>query len=189
MVNSTVQESDQGLIHACRNGDAAAWEQVLNKYERLVFSIPLRYGLDRDAAADIAQITFTILMESLDELREDSHLGGWLATVARRHTWRYLKRSNREAPLENNDLLEIEPLFGDSGGNPIDQFELTEWVDQGLSKIDERCRDLLRALYFDTQQTSYAELAERLHLPLGSIGPTRARCLERLKQILQENQS
>lgn len=189
MTNFSVQESDQDLIRACRNGDAGAWEQVLNKYERLVFSIPLRYGLDHAAAADIAQITFTILFQSLDELRDDSHLGGWLATVARRHTWRLQKHARRESPVENDDLPEIEPMFGDSGDSPIDQLEEIEWVDQGLSKIDKRCRELLHALYFDTQQTSYTEIAERLRLPLGSIGPTRARCLERLKQVLQESQS
>src|SRR5215216_3858638 len=72
---------------------------LLNRYERLVYSIPLRYGLSRDDAADIAQITFTILIQSMDSLSEDSRLGPWLVTVARRHTWRLLDRNRRERAL------------------------------------------------------------------------------------------
>ena len=70
--------SDRALIEACREGDAGAWRAVLDRYERLVFSIPLGYGLSRDDAADVSQITFTILLQSLDSLREDSRLGPWL---------------------------------------------------------------------------------------------------------------
>src|SRR3712207_9466951 len=90
---------DRVLIRRCQQGSAGAWHQLLNKYERLVYSIPLRYGLSRDDAADIAQITFTILIQSLDSLVEDSRLGPWLATVARRHTWRLLERNRREAEI------------------------------------------------------------------------------------------
>src|SRR5687768_4689004 len=90
--------SDQELILASRQGDAAAWESLVEKYERLVYSIPLNYGLSREDAADIAQITFTILLQSLDSLRDDSRLGAWLAMVARRHTWRLLNRQRRESP-------------------------------------------------------------------------------------------
>ena len=185
MTHTLIQESDQSLIRACRNGDTHAWERVLEKYERLVFSIPLRHGLDRDSAADIAQITFTILMQSIDELKDDSHLGGWLATVAKRHTWRLLKRSQREISIEEDDLTDIEPLVGVHLDPGFDQLELAQWLDQGLSKIDERCRHLLLALYFDPQETSYAEISEKMSMPVSSIGPTRARCLEKLKDVLQ----
>ena len=186
MLKSSFQESDQELIRACRKGDTHAWEQVLEKYERLVFSIPLRYGLDRDSAADISQITFAILIQSIQELRDDSQLGGWLTTVAKRHTWRFLKRSNREIPIENDNLTDIEPLVGAPSENPFNQLELTQWLDQGLSKIDERCRNLLLVLYFDPQEVSYIEAAEKMDMPVSSIGPTRARCLEKLKQVLQK---
>ena len=160
---------------------------MLNKYERLVYSIPLRYGLSRDDAADIAQITFTILIQSLDGLAEDSRLGPWLATVARRHTWRLLERNRREASserLEGTDIAESAVLLGKSDAESIEHWELTEWLDAGLSKISEPCRKLLLALYFQPERSSYAEVAERLDMPVGSIGPSRARCIRRLKQML-----
>ena len=83
-----VDESDRDLILRCRRGSTGAWNQVLNRYERLVFSIPLRYGLSSDDAADVAQFTFAALVENMDNLAEDSRLGAWLSTVARRNTWR-----------------------------------------------------------------------------------------------------
>src|SRR4051794_11780506 len=83
-----IPESDDDLIRACREGDPHAWDRLLQKYERLVFSIPLNYGLTRDDAADITQLTFMSLIQSLDALHEGSRLGAWLALVARRNTWR-----------------------------------------------------------------------------------------------------
>ncbi|MBA3389270.1 MAG: sigma-70 family RNA polymerase sigma factor [Rubrobacter sp.] len=154
-----------------------------------MYSIPLRYGLSRDDAADVAQITFTILIQSLHTLSEDSRLGPWLATVARRHTWRFLERNRRETAserLEDTRLAQSAVLLGKHDADSIEHWELTEWLDTGLSKISESCRELLLALYFQPEQPSYAEIVDRLGMPLGSIGPTRARCLKRLKQVLGE---
>lgn len=182
-------DSDRDLIRRCLAGSAGAWQRLLDSYEGLVYSIPLRYGLSRDDAADVAQITFTILIQSLHTLSEDSRLGPWLATVARRHTWRLLERNRRETAserLEDTRLAQSAVLLGKHDADSIEHWELTEWLDTGLSKISESCRELLLALYFQPEQPSYAEIVDRLGMPLGSIGPTRARCLKRLKQVLGE---
>lgn len=159
---------------------------MLDKYERLVFSIPLNYGLGRDDAADIAQITFSILLQSLDSLDDDSRLGAWLATVARRHTWRMMEKARREGTGRERDVAESATLVGRSGDDSVERWELVETLHQGLSLLTERCRELLLALYFDPEQPSYAEVSERLGVPLGSIGPTRARCLKSLRQALTD---
>lgn len=182
-------DSDRDLIRHCRQGSVGAWQRLLDNYERLVYSIPLRYGLSRDDAADVAQTTFTILIQNLDTLPEDSRLGPWLATVVRRHTWRLLERNRRETSSERlEETLHVQGalLFGKSNGDSIEHWELIEWLDSGLSKISDSCRELLLELYFQPGQPSYAEVAERLGIPLGSIGPTRARCLKRLKRVLDE---
>lgn len=181
--------SDGDLIRRCRQGSRGAWQQVLNRYERLVYSVPLRYGLSRDDAADISQITFTILIQSMDGLADDSRLGSWLVTVARRHTWRLLERSRRERAtehLEGADVAENAVLLGKSDADSIEHWELSEWLEEGLSKIGERCRELLLALYFQPERSSYAEVAARLDMPIGSIGPSRARCLKSLRRVLGE---
>ncbi len=176
-------EADRDLIRACHTGNARAWERLLDKYERLVYSIPLNYGLTAEDAADVTQITFTILVQSLGTLRDDTRLAPWLATVARRHTWRVLARNRREVVNLQEDLSEHESS-GDTV-DPMERWELIQWIDQGLNLLDERCRNLLLALYFDPERPSYAQVAVRLNMPPGSIGPTRARCLEQLKRHLE----
>jgi len=175
-------KTDRDLIRACRAGDARAWERLLNKYERLVFSISLNYGLTTDDAADVTQITFTILLQNLDTLPDDIRLSPWLATVARRHTWRLLAQNRREAVNPDEDLAGNEALGGIVDNR--ERQELAEWLYQGLSLLDERCRQLLLALYFDAEGPSYAEVADHMKMPIGSIGPTRARCLEQMRQSL-----
>ncbi len=175
-------QTDRELIRACRSGDARAWERLLDKYERLVFSISLNYGLTTDDAADVTQITFTILLQNLNTLPDEIRLSSWLATVARRHTWRLLARNRREAVNPDEDLAGNE-TFGGIVDNR-ERWELAEWLNQGLSMLDERCRKLLLALYFEAEQPSYAQIADRLKMPIGSIGPTRARCLEQMRQSL-----
>ncbi|PLS86319.1 MAG: sigma-70 family RNA polymerase sigma factor [Actinobacteria bacterium] len=182
-----MHNSDKILLLACRRGDSKAWESLVARYERLVFSIPLNYGLSREDAADVAQITFTILLQSLDSLSEDSRLGSWLSTVARRHTWRLLERNRRESTVRAEDLAHNATRLGKDENDPVERWEAVEWLDGGLSRMDERCKDLLFALYFDPEEPSYEKVAERLSMPVGSIGPTRARCLKRLKKILEED--
>lgn len=185
-----VSESDRKLVESCRRGDARAWERLVSTYERLVFSIPLNYGLSRDDAADITQITFAYLIQSLDSETEIERLGPWLATVARRHTWRMMDRGRRESAGSHEDLAgsatlsETAALVGKSDADPVERWELAEWLHQGLSLVSEPCRELLLALYFDPQQPSYEEVAARLNRPVGSIGPTRARCLKALKKAM-----
>lgn len=177
-----MSKTDGELIAACRSGDAQAWERLLDRYERLVFSIPLNYGLTADDAADITQITYTILLQSLDRLPDELPLGPWLTTVARRHTWRLLAQRRREVVGPDQDLAENEALGGSADDR--ERLELLVWLHRGLALLDERCCRLLYALYFDNAQPSYAEVAKRLKMPVGSIGPTRARCLEQMKRHL-----
>jgi RNA polymerase sigma factor (sigma-70 family) len=177
---------DQELIARCRAGDASAWEQLLKAYERLVFSIPLSYGLTREEAADITQLTFTALIQALDSLAPDSRLGPWLATVARRHTWRALELQRRQSSDDIDALDAAAALVDRDSDTPMERWELVEWLHSGLGRLGERCRNLLIALYFEGGEPGYAEIAARLNLPVGSIGPTRARCLEQLRRVLRE---
>lgn len=178
--------SDDKLINACRAGDGQAWEYVLNKYERLVFSIALNYGLTREDAADVTQLTFTYLIQNLDTLQRQSNLGAWLSTVARRTTWRALQRTRRESTQEFAALVENDELVDQHSTDTFARWEQIEWLNAGLQQLNQRCRELLLALYFEPHEPTYAEIAARTGVAIGSIGPTRARCLERLRQMLRE---
>ena len=151
-----------------------------------MFSVPRRYGLSHEDAADITQLTFTILIQSMDTLAEDSNLGAWLTTVARRHTWRLLDRNRRKAASEHVSWGEATTLLASNDSEGIEGWELGEWLNHGLSLVSKECRELLSALYLEPEQPSYADVAARLGMAVGSVGPTRIRCLKRLRQALDE---
>jgi DNA-directed RNA polymerase specialized sigma24 family protein len=107
-----------------------------------VFSVRRKYGLSREDAADITQLTFTILVQSMDTLPEDSSLGAWLATVARGHTWRLLDRKRSEDAGELGGSSEGTTSLSDSGTEDLERWELAEWLNHGLSMVGKVCRDL-----------------------------------------------
>ena len=177
-VGSAVPEpADTDLLRRCRTGDAEAWATLVGRYERLVFSVALRNGVSWEDAGDVTQTTFIALLDAIDGLHDDERLGSWLMTVARRHAWRTRHRGERQ-----NGLL-------DRSGTPhdaIEEWERLEWLHSGLSLLDDPCRELLTALYFDADSPSYAVIAPRLNRAVGSIGPLRGRCLDRLRALLEE---
>ena len=181
-----MSDTDRKLIIACRRGDERAWETLIDRYQRLVFSIARRHGLSTEDAADVAQKVFVILLQSIDRLPDDVNLGGWLTTVARRHTWRAFGRLSRELPGEKEDIADSTALLGRHSPDPVDRWELLQTVHDALNRLGKRCRQLLLSLYFDPDQPSYTEIAGQLNMPLGSVGPTRARCLAKLKALLEE---
>jgi RNA polymerase sigma factor (sigma-70 family) len=179
--------SDEELLRRCREGDEKAWRQVLGKYERLVFSVPLNYGLTREDAADISQLTFIALVDNLDRLLPDSRLGAWLCTVARRHSFQLLARQKRELIGEESDIGESPFLLNMSETETLKHWERIDWLNQGLDLLDERCRKLLLAHYFGPAEPTYEVVARLLGLSVGSIGPIRGRCLERLRKVLEKS--
>jgi RNA polymerase sigma factor (sigma-70 family) len=148
----------------------------------LVFSIPLNFGLNRQDAADITQYTFIILMERLHTITEDGNLAGWLGTVARRHTWRFYERHQREAEEDEEQAMAMPDVAAEEWR---ERWERLQWLYDGLRRLDEKCRELLFALYFEREEPAYGDIAARLGMAVGSIGPTRARCLQRLKKLLR----
>lgn len=172
---------DQSLLRACQKGDRKAWQTLLDRYERLVYSIPLNFGLSHSDAEDVAQATFSALIRGIGSIADEQRLGAWLGTVARRQTWRLVERRRREPPTSDDRLDRIS-----SEDTVAARAENLEWVHQALTKIDGRCRDLLIALYFGEETPSYAEVAAEFGIPVGGVGPTRARCLEKLRVCLEE---
>jgi RNA polymerase sigma factor (sigma-70 family) len=176
--DAEVGPSDLELLNACRAGSPEAWELLVERYERLVFSVALRNGATREEAADITQMTFIALLESIAKLREEDRVASWLMSVSRRLAWRQRRRSERE-------LLGLEGVSGSD--DAIAEWERVAVVQEGLQRLGRACRDLILALYFDPASPSYAVVAKRLGRPIGGIGPMRARCLARLRSLLGED--
>ena len=167
------------LMLACRSGDRRAWEQIVDRYERLVYAIPIREGLRRDDAADVTQETFAALVDSLHRIKDPDRLGYWLMTVARRLTWR-VRHGQPHA------VIELDEIADDDCPSIVDGTLQALWVYEAITRLDEPCRSLVLSLFFDPSEPSYGEIAVRLGRPLGSVGPLRARCLDRLRGILEE---
>lgn len=171
--------SDAELLQRCREHDAEAWNLLVKRYERLVYSVALRNGLSTEDAADVTQTTFVALIDSLERLREEDRLASWLMTVARRQAWRVRNSARRTLPLDPQmDVIE----------DPIEDWGATTALHDALGTLGGTCRDLLLALYFEPDEPSYAEIAERLGRSIGGIGPLRGRCLGKLRTILIEQE-
>jgi RNA polymerase sigma factor (sigma-70 family) len=170
--------SDLELLNACRAGDQDAWALLVERYQRLVFSVALRNGVGREEAADITQMTFVALLESIGKLRDEQRLASWLMSVARRLAWRQRRRSQRERRLIEQATWPEDPFAA---------WERIALLHDGLQRLGPACRDLLLALYFDPTAPTYAAVAERLGRRVGGIGPMRARCLQRLRALLGED--
>lgn len=170
--------TDQELLARCRARDAEAWNLLVTRYERLVYSVALRNGLRTEDAADVTQNTFVTLIDSLDRIREEDRLASWLMTVTRRQAWRVRNLSRRQVGLD--EVVE-------TAEDPLADWDTIVTLHDALAELGGTCRDLLQALYFEPESPSYAEIAKRFGRSIGGIGPLRGRCLEKLKAILGED--
>jgi RNA polymerase sigma factor (sigma-70 family) len=188
---STLDEAnDESLVLACRRGNADAWDVLVNRYQRLIYTVPRRAGLDEDQASEVFQRTFVKLLENLDRIRQPESIHAWLVTTARRETLQLIREEYSEGSLSpKKENLEDGPTseaIPDDNPLPDETVELIEeqhLVRMAIASMDERSRDLLTLLYYNP--LSYAEIAALLHIPEGSLGPTRARCLEKLRRLLE----
>jgi RNA polymerase sigma factor (sigma-70 family) len=185
------RQDDRELIAACLSGEHAAWETLISRYQRLIYSIPLKSRLSADDAADIFQSVCLKLFEKLATLREHDKISSWLITTTTRECWRVSARGRREPrTLNTGDDNESDSLAEIPAAQPLadEQHEMLErqqTVRSAIEMLSERCRELLTMLFYEREESSYAEIARRMAMPVPSVGPTRARCLEKLKRVLQ----
>ena len=171
-------------MRAAGAGNQSAWDSLVDRYAGLVWSVARGHRLGDADAADVAQTVWLRLVESLPRLREPAAVGGWLATTARNESLRQLRRSGREVAEED---LGLEAAPADEAHSPeavVEAHERRDLVRRALDVLPARCQTLLRALAY-SPDNSYADIAVALDMPLGSIGPTRGRCLDRLRQGLR----
>jgi RNA polymerase sigma factor (sigma-70 family) len=190
--SAPAQVSDESLVLACRGGDAEAWSMLIDRYQRLIYTIPRRAGLDEDQSADVFQRTFAKLLENLDRIRRPDCIHAWLVTTARRETLQLLRRQHLEPiflyadyqlhGLQNEHIPDDNPLPNET----LETLEEQHLIRMAMTEMDDRCRCLLTLLYYRPDSPSYAEVAAELDMPEGSLGPTRARCLGKLRRLLEQ---
>lgn len=172
--------ADDELLDRCRAGDQAAWNLLVERYSRLVYSVPRRHGLSGSDCDDVFQAVFLTLFEKLDTVRDGRRLAGWLATTTRRQCWRVMRRSDLSLP----DLSGVETEA--STREAVEAWESREIVHRAMDRLGDRDREVLSACFRAHGDTSYRQVAQTLGMPMGSLGPTRARAFRRLADILEQ---
>jgi RNA polymerase sigma factor (sigma-70 family) len=168
-----------GTLHAASEGDEGAWQAIVARFERLVWATVRAHRLSSADAADVSQTVWLRLVENLDRIRDPDRLGAWLVTTARRECLRLIRLRSRELATDSSDPFDV--LREDSVAQQVITKERDRALLRALEAIDERCQVLLRLLSVP-DAPSYEELGAALGMPVGAIGPTRARCLEKLRR-------
>lgn len=184
-------EDDAAILARCQSGDGAAWEVLVDRYQRLVYAIVLRTGMDEHMAADVFQIVFTRLLEHLPRLTQPDRLQAWIVTTTRREAQRQRQRDQLAVSMTDSHGdasygAEWE-LADDSPGadETIEQLQQMNELRNAMDRLDDRCRTLLLLLSRDEDvKLTYDEVAQRLGVSVGSIGPTRSRCLDKLRRLV-----
>lgn len=172
------------LVRQAATGDKGAWERLVDQYNRLIWSITREFKLVESDAADVVQTTWMRLIEHIDRLQHPDRVGSWLAATARNECLRCLAARKRVVLAHEGDTLE-----GVAENEPeVDEALLAEEraaiVRAAMTQLPGRWQRLMEMLMADPP-VSYARISDELGLPIGSIGPTRARCLARLRVLLE----
>jgi len=181
------QQSDNSdlvqIVARARAGEGEAWQTLIERFGGLVAAIARRCRLSDADVAEVGQTTWLRLVENLDRIEQPERLGAWLATTSRRES---LRIATRQAVLSASDVVY---LLADDEADPLDAALLREEQVRAIrvaaERLPARCQRLLGLLMGD-DDLPYKEIADQLNMPIGSIGPTRGRCLEQLRHILEE---
>jgi RNA polymerase sigma factor (sigma-70 family) len=183
--------TDTDLISACLAQDRHAWEALIKRYSRLIYSLALGFGLSQDDATETFQSVCVILLEKLSTLKNHARLSAWLITTTKRECWRMQRLRTTElrrledlqgvaTQVESKETQELYPE------HTILMAERQDVVRRGLDILGGQCQKLLQYLYYEKKPLSHAQISAKLKLSPYSIGRTRARCLQKLKRILQK---
>jgi RNA polymerase sigma factor (sigma-70 family) len=168
------------IASAAGRGDERAWDMLVDEFAGLVWAIVRAHRLSEADGADVAQATWLALVEHLDDLRDAKRVGAWLAATARNECLRVLRAAKRQVPTDD-DFLERYEDVEVAGDLMLEQRDAALW--RAFNRLPGRDQALLRLLVADPQP-SYQEISAALDMPIGSIGPTRARSLKRLRAQL-----
>ena len=169
------------LVMAANDGDRLAWNTLVARYTPLVVQVTRRYRLSPSDSDDVCQVVWMRVLQYLDKIREPRALPGWIATTAKNESLRVVTTDRRTHPV---DPLSGSHLDAADGGAELDEellaSERRDALRSGLAELEPRQRELLLMVCAEPP-VSYAEISRRLGIPVGSIGPTRARCLAKLR--------
>ncbi len=174
---------DPELVGLCLAGDQAAWETLIERYRRLIYSIPNKFGFSQSDCNDVFQTVCVKLIEHLSDLKDETKVSAWLITTTTRHCIHVQTLGRRD--VSDADGMEEAPDPTVSMEQIRVVSDRQQKVRDTIAEMPERCRRLLSLLYLDSKSPSYEEISVKMSMPVPSIGPTRARCLDKLRRLLR----
>jgi RNA polymerase sigma factor (sigma-70 family) len=172
-------------FRAWRAGDPAGLERLVKLLTPTLWQLVRSYGLNRTAAEDAVQTTWLNLVRKADTVREPRAVVGWLSITARREAWRLTRVDGRAAAMEPEVITNLGVVPGPASPETLAlASETARRLWRSVAMLPERCRRLLRVIAFD-ERPDYGRLALELNMPVGSIGPTRGRCLKKLRDLME----
>jgi len=172
------------LVERVRGGDATAWDALVDRFGGLVWGVARRHRLSSSDAADVSQTTWLRLVEHIDRIEDPERVGGWLATTARHEALRVLRITNRELPSMDESTIDALAAGDEAVDADLLTRERSRLMLELIAMLPVRCQLLLTVLH-DESRLSYVDIGQALDMPIGSIGPTRARCLEHLRRLAE----
>ena len=178
LYDHTIEAPSHGeLLTLAATGEQAAWDALVDRFGQMVWSVARGLRLDDATAKDVSQTVWLKLIENIDNIRDPDRLPGWLATTCRREALRVAKGRDRDLPTEfSYDVEDESPTLDEL----LVADEENRSIVAAFNTLDDMCRQLLRLMIVEPP-LSYEEISAATGRPIGSLGPTRARCLEKLK--------
>jgi RNA polymerase sigma factor (sigma-70 family) len=186
-VNDVARElawTDERLVRECCKGNEAAWFALIDKYKNLIFSVPIKFGLSREDAADVFQAVCVDLLAGLKGLRKPKALPKWLMQTSFHQCLRWKK--DRMNLAEDSSELDIAEGTGDLPEVMIYEIQREQSVREAIASLPPRCNRMVSMLFFEDPPRPYQEVAKELGIAAGSIGFIRGRCLKKMRQALEE---
>jgi RNA polymerase sigma factor (sigma-70 family) len=177
--------SDERLVRECLGGREEAWAALVEKYKNLIFSIPIKFGLSSDDAADVFQAVCVDLLTELPRLREPKALAGWLIRVTS-HKCIRLQHGRRRFAAEDVDAAADSADSVEVPGSMIEELQREQALREAIRALSPRCQRVVQVLFFESPPWSYQQIAESLGVATGSIGFIRGRCLTKLRRGLED---
>src|SRR5947207_11517108 len=174
---ATAPLNDTRLVKDCLAGSEEAWSMLIEKYKALIYSIPVKYGLPPQEAADVFQATCTELLVRLPEIREPRALPKWLMQVAHHESYRWKRQGQRVVSRDADEDLP-EPEVPPIAESLVQQTQEEQILREAMASLTPQCRRLVELLFYEVPARPYTEVAKELGLAVGSIGFTRQRCIE-----------
>lgn len=176
---------DRRLVTECLKGNEEAWSILIDKYKRLIYSIPVKYRFSPDEATDIFQAVCLELLSELPKLRNPKALPKWIIQITA-HKCLHGKREKQRTEVTDPNDAKFERGTPARAEQILREAEDEQRLRQVIADLPDRCKDLVRMLFFEEPARPYNEVARALGIATGSIGFIRQRCLERLRKGLEE---